>query len=558
VSGRCARLWQSGRASRQHGQHTGVARKACARIDRRLRTKAIFVAAILVAAALRLPSLGLRPMHADESIHADKLGTLLEGGGYAYDPADYHGPTLYYLTLPAAWLRGETRYVELDEVTLRAVPAVLGVALVACHLWAAAFLGAPAATFAALLTAVSPAMVFYSRYYIHETPLVLFSFGVLLAAGWYWRRPGAAPALVAGACAGLMLATKETAPLALGSMVLAFAMTRRCGGIPLLGGVRLPDLLLALASAGLVTVLLFSSFLGHLPGVLDALRTWGLYVDRAQTASVHFHSWDYYLRLLLHFPAEGAPVWTEGAILLLAAVGWGAGWAPRGLAGVDPRVLRFLGFYSLTMVAVYAAIPYKTPWCLLGFLHGLILLAGAGVAVLLQVPRSGVIRGLLAVTVLGAVAHLGWQSFEGSFRFASDPRNPYVYAQTGTDVLRVTRRVRELTRAHPQGSDMPIQVVSRQNLWPLPWYLRGLSGVEWWTGVSDDAPVAPLILLTPDMESALVRRLYDLPPPGDRELYMRTFEEPVWLRPGVELRGYAAKSLWDELRRREAARDGDP
>jgi uncharacterized protein (TIGR03663 family) len=531
---------------------------AHARIHRRLRSKAILVAAILVAAALRLPSLGLRPMHADESIHADKLGTLLEGGGYAYDPADYHGPTLYYLTLPAAWVRGETRYVELDEVTLRVVPAVLGVALVACHVWAAASLGAPAAAFAALLTAVSPAMVFYSRDYIHETPLVLFSFGALLAAGWYRRRPGVRPALVAGLCAGLMLATKETALLALGSMFLAVALTWRLGNGSVFGGGRGRDLVLALTTAALVAALLFSSFLGHPPGVVDALRTWSLYVDRAHTASVHFHPWDYYLRLLLHFPAEGTPFWTEGAILLLAAVGWGAGWTRRGLPGVDAKALHFLGFYSLAMIAAYAAIPYKTPWCLLGFLHGCILLAGAGAAFLLRVPSSRSVRGLLAIALLGAVAHLGWQSFAGSFRFASDPRNPYVYAQTGVDVNRVAGRVRELTRAHPEGSGMPIQVFSRENLWPLPWYLRGLSGVEWWTGVSDDAPIAPVILLTPEMESALVRRLYDLPPPGERELYMRIFEDPVWLRPGVELRGYAAKSLWDDFRRLEAEPAGEP
>jgi hypothetical protein len=60
-----------------------------------------------------------------------------------------------------------------------------------------------------------------------------------------------------------------------------------------------------------------------------------------------------------------------------------------------------------------------------------------------------------------------------------------------------------------------------------------------------------VIVVTPDMESALVRKLYDLPPPGERELYVSIFEEPVELRPGVELRGYATKTLWDDFRRLE-------
>jgi hypothetical protein len=51
------------------------------------------------------------------------------------------------------------------------------------------------------------------------------------------------------------------------------------------------------------------------------------------------------------------------------------------------------------------------------------------------------------------------------------------------------------------------------------------------------------------METALARKLYDLPPPGERELYVTIFEQPVELRPRVELRGYATGALWDEFRR---------
>ena len=99
---------------------------------------------------------------------------------------------------------------------------------------------------------------------------------------------------------------------------------------------------------------------------------------------------------------------------------------------------------------------------------------------------------------------------------------------------------------------MPVQIISRENLWPLPFYLRRLTGVEWWNGVSDEAPSAPVILVTPDLEPALVRKLYDLPPPGERELYVSIFERRGRAAPRVELRGYAAASLWDAFRRRAA------
>jgi uncharacterized protein (TIGR03663 family) len=496
-------------------------------------------------------------MHADEAIHADKFGTLLEGGGYAYDPSEYHGPTLYYLTLLPAWLQGAGRYVAIDEVTLRSVPAALGVALVVAHLEASSFLGVPGAAVAALLAAISPAMVFYSRYYIHETPLVFFSFGALLAACRYLRKPGPAPALLTGACAGLMHATKETAPLALGSMLLALALTlvvERWRGQalpPIRSVVRGRDVLLALLAAAVVSSALFSSFLSHPKGIVDSVRAYGIYVDRASAAPWHFHPWHYYLRLLVHFPARGTPVWTEGLILVLAAAGCAAGWVAKGVPGVDSRVLRFLGFYTLLMLVLYSAIPYKTPWCLLGFLHGMILLAGAGAVFLVRASRGVAMKALVCVLLGSAVAHLGWQAFSGSFRFAADPRNPYVYAHTGTEVFEIVGRLKDLARAHADGSSMPLQIISRENLWPLPWYLRGYSGVAWWNGVSETAPNAPVIVVTPDMEPALVRKLYELPPPGKRELYVGIFERPVELRPQVELRGYAAKTLWDDFLRLE-------
>jgi hypothetical protein len=303
-----------------------------------------------------------------------------------------------------------------------------------------------------------------------------------------------------------------------------------------------------------VAGVLFSSFLDNPAGVVDSVRALGMYLDRANAASWHFHPWHYYLGLLLHFPAEGTPFWTEGLVLVLALAGAAAGWSRSGIPGADSRVLRFLGFYTLLMVTVYSAIPYKTPWCLLGFLHGMILLAGAGAVFVVRALRSRAPRLLAVALLVSGAAHLGWQAYAGSFRFAADPRNPYVYAHTGTDVFTIVERLRDVARAHPEGAAMPVQVISRANLWPLPWYLRDFSRVGWWNGVSDEAESAPIVLLTPDLEPALVRKLYELPPPGERELYVSLFDRPVELRPRVELRGYVAMSLWERYRNVETNR----
>ena len=174
----------------------------------------------------------------------------------------------------------------------------------------------------------------------------------------------------------------------------------------------------------------------------------------------------------------------------------------------------------------------------------MILLAGIGVVWTCQhAPK------LLAVALVGlGVGNLGWQARAASFQYSSDPRNPWVYAHTGTDVFLIAKQMAALAAADPAGRAMPVQIFTRENLWPLPWYLRRYTEVRWWNGVSDTAPLAPVILATPDMEPALLHRIYEVPPPGQREMYVNMFDRYVELRPRVEVRGYVAKSLWDDLR----------
>src|SRR5690349_15223160 len=82
--------------------------------------------ALTAALALRAARLDERPMHHDEANQALKFGSLLERGSYSYDYRDHHGPTLYYLTLPSAWLGGRHTLASLDEATLRRVPVFFG------------------------------------------------------------------------------------------------------------------------------------------------------------------------------------------------------------------------------------------------------------------------------------------------------------------------------------------------------------------------------------------------------------------------------------------------
>ena len=71
--------------------------------------------------------------------------------------------------------------------------------------------GNTATAWAAIFLAVSPAMVFYSRYFIHEMLLVFFTL-LTLAAGWrYAKKRSVLWSVVTGAGLGLMFATNPYA-----------------------------------------------------------------------------------------------------------------------------------------------------------------------------------------------------------------------------------------------------------------------------------------------------------------------------------------------------------
>jgi len=540
----------------------------------------LILAATIVALALRLPRLAQRPMHGDEAVHAIKFGDLLEGGIYEYDPDEYHGPTLNYLTLIPARLASAEKLTEVSEFTLRIVPVFFGALLVLLLLLMVDGLGADAAVYAAVLTAISLAMVFYSRYYIHEMLLVCFAFGAIVFGYRYTRSKKITWALLTGMSLGLMHATKETCIIAFGSMLLALLlmllMQRPKGAlINAAKAVKPSHLIAGLAAGVIVSILFYSSFLTNPRGILDSIRTYTTYFDRAGGNSLHIYPWYYYLKMLIYSRYDDGPIWTEALIVLLAVVGFIAAMTRKGLqdirhktqdtrhktrdtglesgvwslvSGVNVHLLRFIGFYTLVLTVVYSVIPYKTPWCMLGFLHGMILLAGVGAVVLVKLMPNVLPRLIILLLLFGGSVHLFWHSYLSNYKFYADSRNPYVYAHPTIEVFTIVEKIEEYASVHEDGYDIPIDVICPQDdYWPLPWYLRSFKRARWLNEVVNDAPSAPLIIASPDVEAALTNKLYVLTPLQKRQMYLYLFDKPyyVWLRPQVKLLGFVRKDLWE-------------
>jgi uncharacterized protein (TIGR03663 family) len=295
---------------------------------------AIFIALALLALAVRLPHLGERPMHTDESVNAYLTGELLAGKSFHYDPQDRHGPVLYLLAEPAARLCGAKNFSELTETGLRLSAVFAGTSTVLLLGAGVDIFGFIPCLVAALLFAFAPLPVYYSRYFIHETLFVAATLGLLLS-GWRTGRTNSlGPAVLAGCCAALMLACKETAVIhffALGAAAACawFLKTPKTFPSPKI-------LTVACAVFIAVAVLLFTWFGRNWPALADLLRAIPNFAARAGGQGHEKPFW-YYLKLL----SSG---WSGGAILALALFGL---FRARGSAG-----RRFLAVYALDRKSV--------------------------------------------------------------------------------------------------------------------------------------------------------------------------------------------------------------
>ena len=171
------------------------------------------------------------------------------------------------------------------------------------------------------------------------------------------------------------------------------------------------------------------------------------------------------------------------------------------------------------------------------------MLAGIGFSKLVQATGSRAVRGALTAALVIGSGQLGWQAWRASVTYASDPRNPYVYAQTVPDAVRMATRIRELAAVHPAGARMQVSVIALPHeQWPLPWYLRAMPNVGYWTAPGDALALqAPVVVASMDHAAVLDSAL------GDR--YVSEF---FGLRPEVLMALYIERGLWERFLARAA------
>jgi len=442
---------------RASGQPVGSLRLSSSRVGRWI----IFSALALLALAVRLPGLGERPMHTDEAINGYITGELLAGQSFHYDPRDRHGPSLYLFAKPLALICGAKNFADLTETELRLTPAIIGSATILLLGAGVELFGFTACLVAALLFVAAPLPVYYSRYFIHETLFVAFTLGLILS-GWRALRNSLSGAVWAGLFAALLVNTKET------FVIHFFALGLAAAAWFIVSREKLPSVKVigvAFAVFFVAGILLFTWFGQNWKALADLFHAVPHLSSRA-SGEGHQKPFPYYFSLL----SPGYVLWP------LAILGIGEAIASL-RTGIRALGLP-LAIYTLAVLLIYSAIPYKTPWLALNIWLPLMLLCGLGVEGYWK--RFAKIGGhVAAIIVIGALLiFLGQRTWVLAFKAPADPKNPLAYAHTVDDLLRLPARVEEC--AKEKNLKQPLIAVVASDPWPLPWYLRKFPRVGFW------------------------------------------------------------------------------
>ncbi|HEX6507480.1 MAG TPA: flippase activity-associated protein Agl23, partial [Chloroflexota bacterium] len=327
---------------------------------------------LLVGFGLRIWDVGARAMHHDESLHAYYAWKFFVGQGYSYDPL-MHGP-LQFEVVPLFYL-----LFGVSEFSARLLAVLLGTALVALPYFLRAYLTRTGALLAALLLAVSPGMVYFSRFIRDDIYLAFFSLLLFICLVRYIDTPKPFYLYVASATMALAMASMEAAYITffIFASFLFFEWLREylTGGtgqlITALRATSLDTLLTCICIFVVIIVLTYSTFFTNPYGIWDTQHSFtssarkdifgGLLYWKAQHSIQRGgQPWFYYLLVL--------PLYEQVAVVF-------------GIAGIVYAAIRrsfvgtFLVWWALFSLGMYSWAGEKMPWLSIHIALPFILLA---------------------------------------------------------------------------------------------------------------------------------------------------------------------------------------
>jgi len=477
----------------------------------------IFFLILLVAFILRFSLLDLKLLHHDEAIHSWFSYELLIKGSWVYDPS-YHGPFLYYVTAGMFSIFGSS------DMIARILPALFGFLLIplAYCIYRLGYINKNQTLFAALFIAISPDMVYFSRFLRHDIFMLFFTLLLLVAIVYYFEKGQTRYSVLAAIATAGALACKEEMPVILMIFISFFAFVVWMKRFTLPAGWKNDLLIWIFITIGILAVI-YSSFGFHpetligqnfhigLQGVNFQANTTGWYQAVFHWVAMHNEQrlggpFFFYIPLYLLYEL---PIFVLTIVATLqflfkdvSGILWGrrikiwiihrrfelpvqdlANESLRQLqlrkagTGKSDNFFQFCIFWMILTMAFYTYVGEKVPWLIIPQ-----LLPMCFVAVYKLNWQKMVFAILGCVFLLAMTWHVAF--------IPADINEPIVQVQNSEDMREVMKLMDASDRV----------VIASKDYWPLPWYYRGSR----WDKVSFYGDITETKTLTKDNPGVII------------------------------------------------------
>ncbi|WP_319580029.1 flippase activity-associated protein Agl23 [uncultured Methanospirillum sp.] len=438
---------------------------ACSLKDRlSLSPFRIFILIFLLGLMVRIILPEVKLLHHDEAIHAWFTYDLITKGTYLYDPM-YHGPLLYYLTGAAFLLFKDS------DMIVRFLPGLFGAAIIPLFwiLYREGWVKCNHALVGALFFAISPCMVYFSRFLRHDIFQLFFTVALLVFLLMYFDKGRWQDAAGAAVCAACGLSLKEDMPFTLlifGSFFLFMILNGRIA-LPLTWRRDLGAGLLIMVAIGATC---YTTFFTHpemfIQAPFKAIEHWMGIHGQCRLCGGPY--WYLLILGLYEVPIAllaGVAVWQYGirekgfaevrigiASYLKQLIGGGGFFKPYVGIGDRSRFFFLLALYwTVLSMIFYGYVGEKVPWLIIHQLFPMILLAAYDV----QSRVKFIAVGIACVFLCVMMVHVCYTP--------ADINEPMVQVQNSEDMREVMKLIDNSNSV----------VVATESYWPLPWYYRG-------------------------------------------------------------------------------------
>ena len=451
----------------------------------------IFLLILIAAFIFRFWQLDLKLLHHDEAIHSWFSYQLLTKSTWAYDPS-YHGPFLYFVTA------GMFSAFGASDLVARLLPALFGfllIPLVYC-IYRLGYIDKTQTLLVSLFIAISPDMIYFSRFLRHDIFMLFFTFLLIVALFYYFERGQSRFAVVAAIATAGALSCKEEMPVILiiiGSYFLLSLWWKRY----ILPARWKQDFLVGILLIIALCIALYTGFGGHSETIIgenfSLVGEEGIHFEYTTTgwyqAIDHWldmHNQQrlggplyYYIPLNLLYELPIVILAVLGAIQILIS---GSGFSifyRRLKNGINYRrfqlttsdltavsisqlkksqqdnpksevFFRFCLYWMILTMAFYAYVGEKVPWLIIPQLLPMCFIAAYKLN--WQKIVIALVGGIFLVVITWHVAFV-----------PMDINEPIVQVQNSEEMREVMQLMDE--------SD--VVVIASKDYWPLPWYFRG-------------------------------------------------------------------------------------